>query len=195
MPQWDHSYEDLDGNTALATNGADFVTSKGILVCNSAGNSGVSGFPWNGAPADADNILSIGAVNGNGTRAEFSSIGPTVDGRIKPAVMAQGSGTIVARNTEGVGPGSGTSYSSPIIAGMSACLWQANPTMKVMEIQDAIKESASRADNPDNEYGWGIPDYMEAHAIMTNIENPINADKDISVKLWPNPVEFRTLIK
>lgn len=186
MPQWDHSYEDLDGNSAPSTIGADMVTSKGVLVCNSAGNSGDSGFPWNAAPADADNILSIGAVNGSGIRAEFSSIGPTVDGRIKPAVMAQGSGTIVARNTEGVGPGSGTSYSSPIIAGMSACLWQANPTMTVLEIQAAIKESASRADSPDNLYGWGIPDYMEAHTIMTDIEFPLE-NKEIHVKTFPNP--------
>jgi hypothetical protein len=186
MPQWDHSYEDLDGNSAPSTIGADIVTSKGVLVCNSAGNSGDSGFPWNAAPADADNILSIGAVNGSGIRAEFSSIGPTVDGRIKPAVMAQGSGTIVARNTEGVGPGSGTSYSSPIIAGMSACLWQANPTMTVLEIQAAIKESASRADSPDNLYGWGIPDYMEAHTIMTDIEFPLE-NKEIHVKTFPNP--------
>ncbi|PLW95914.1 MAG: serine protease [Marinilabiliales bacterium] len=186
MPQWDHSYEDLDGNSAPSTIGADMVTSKGVLVCNSAGNSGDSGFPWNAAPADADNILSIGAVNESGIRAEFSSIGPTVDGRIKPAVMAQGSGTIVARNTEGVGPGSGTSYSSPIIAGMSACLWQANPTMTVLEIQAAIKESASRADSPDNLYGWGIPDYMEAHTIMTDIEFPLE-NKEIHVKTFPNP--------
>jgi hypothetical protein len=187
LPQWDHSYEDLDGNTAPATKGADFATSKGILVCNSAGNSGNSSFPWNGAPADADSVFSIGAVDGNGNRASFSSIGPTTDGRIKPAVMAQGQGTIVARGYSGIQSGSGTSYSSPIIAGMSTCLWQANPSMKVMEIQEAIKESASRADNPNNQYGWGIPDYMEAHAIMTNIETPLESDENIKVKAWPNP--------
>ena len=200
LPQWDHSYEDLDGNTAVATRGADYAASKGILVCNSAGNSGSGSFPWNGAPADADSVFSIGAVDGNGTRASFSSIGPTVDGRIKPAVMAKGQGTTVARGTSTIETGSGTSYSSPIITGMTACLWQANPTMKVMEIQAAIKESASHADNPDNFYGWGIPDYMEAHTIMTNIENQIVNNKGLSVKLWPNPfnavlfIEFNSQI-
>ena len=187
LPQWNHSYEDLDGNTAPATKGADFAASKGILVCNSAGNSGDSSFPWNGAPADADSVFSIGAVDGNGYRALFSSIGPTTDGRIKPAVMAKGQGTTVARGYSGIETGSGTSYSSPIIAGMSTCLWQANPTMKVMEIQEAIKQSASRADEPDNEYGWGIPDYMEAHAIMTYVENQIGNAENVSVLAWPNP--------
>ncbi|MCB2209182.1 MAG: S8 family peptidase [Bacteroidetes bacterium] len=198
MSQWTHPYSDMDGNTAPATIGADLVTSKGILVCNSAGNSGSSSFPWNGAPADADSVFSIGAVDGNGYRASFSSIGPTADGRIKPAVMAKGQGTTVARGYSGIETGSGTSYSSPIIAGMSTCLWQANPTMKVMEIQEAIKQSASRADNPDNEYGWGIPDYMEAHAIMTSIENQMTENESVFVRTFPNPfsselsVEIRT---
>jgi hypothetical protein len=188
LPQWTHPYSEMDGNTAPATIGADLVTSKGVLVCNSAGNSGSSSFPWNDAPADADSVFSIGAVDGNGFRASFSSIGPTFDGRIKPAVMAKGQGTTVARGYSGIETGSGTSYSSPIIAGMSTCLWQANPTMTVMEIQAAIKESASRSDNPDNEYGWGIPDYMEAHTIMTNIETPLeNIEGIITVKTWPNP--------
>lgn len=195
LPQWNHSYEDLDGNTAVATRGADYAASKGILACNSAGNSGSSSFPWNGAPADADSVFSIGAVDGNGTRAYFSSIGPTVDGRIKPAVMAQGQGTTVARGTSTIETGSGTSYSSPIIAGMSTCLWQANPTMKVMEIQAAIKASASHADNPDNFYGWGIPDYMEAHTIMTNIENQIANNEDVSVITRPNPFNAMLFIE
>jgi len=190
MPQWDHSYEDLDGNTAVATLGADYVTSKGVLVCNSAGNSGSDSFPWNGAPADADSVFSIGAVDGNGTKASFSSIGPTVDGRIKPAVMAKGQGTTVAKGTSTIETGSGTSYSSPIITGMTACLWQANPTMKVMEIQAAIKASATHAENPDNFYGWGIPDYMEAHTIMTNVENQIRDNVGISIIIRPNP--FKT---
>jgi len=104
--------------------------------------------------------------------------------------MAQGQGTTIATGTSSVGTGSGTSYSSPIIAGMTACLWQANPTLKVMEIQAAIKESASRADFPDNYYGWGIPDYMEAHTIMTNVENQIRDNVGISIIIRPNP--FKT---
>jgi hypothetical protein len=189
LPQWNHTYEDLDGNTAPATKGADFAASKGILVCNSAGNSGSTV----GSPADADSVFTVGAVNANGIRASFSSIGPTVDGRIKPTIMAQGQGTTVAAGSSGYYAGDGTSFSSPIIAGMSACLWQANPNMKMMEIQEAIKQSASRAENPNNEYGWGIPDYMEAHTIMTNIENPLKDHENIYVKAWPNP--FKSELK
>ncbi|NOX85603.1 MAG: S8 family serine peptidase [Chlorobi bacterium] len=127
MPEWDHTYDDLDGNTAVSTIAADIAASKGILVCNSAGNSGGGSFPWNGAPADADSVISVGAVGYNNQRAGFSSIGPTVDGRIRPVVMALGANTVVAVGNDTVGTGSGTSFSSPIIAGMNACLWQANP--------------------------------------------------------------------
>ncbi len=187
LPQWDHSYEDLDGNTAVATRGADYATRKGILVCNSAGNSAGSEFPWNASPADADSVFSIGAVTYVGSWATFSSIGPTVDGRIKPAVVAMGQGTTVARGTSTVETGSGTSYSSPIITGMSTCLWQANPTMKVMEIQAAIKASASLAETPNDTLGWGIPDYMKAHTIMTEFENQIDKSNELDVNVWPNP--------
>lgn len=188
LPEWDHDYSDLDGNTAVSTRAADFATSKGMLICNSAGNSGEdSQFPWNGAPADADSVFSVGAVRDDNQRASFSSHGPTVDGRIKPAIMGLGQGTTVANGTvSGVTFGSGTSYSSPIIAGMSTCLWQANPDMTVMEVQAAIKQSGSYSQNPDNYMGWGIPDYEKANWIMTTVENETVLNEDI-VKVWPNP--------
>ena len=185
IPGWNHSYEDLDGNTAIATIGADIAASKGILVCNSAGNSAGSSFPWNASPADADSVLAIGAVDADGNWATFSSVGPTVDGRIKPAVVAMGQGTTVARDTSWVGTGSGTSFSSPIMTGMTACLWQANYNMKMMDIQAAIKASASNADTPNDTIGWGIPDFMEAHTIMTSIEH--QTDTEVDIRLWPNP--------
>lgn len=185
IPEWDHSYEDMDGNTAIATIGADLAASKGILVCNSAGNSAGSDFPWNASPADADSVLSIGAVDTDGNWATFSSVGPTADGRIKPAVVAMGQGTTVARGTSDIGTGNGTSFSSPIMTGMTACLWQANYNMKVMDIQAAIIASASNADTPNDTIGWGIPDFMEAHTIMTNVEH--QADAEVNVRLWPNP--------
>jgi hypothetical protein len=188
IPGWNHSYEDMDGNTAIATIGADIAASKGILVCNSAGNSAGSDFPWNASPADADSILSIGAVDTNGDWATFSSVGPTVDGRIKPAVVAMGQGTTVARDTSWVGTGSGTSFSSPIMTGMTACLWQANYNMKMMDIQAAIKASASNAETPNDTIGWGIPDFMEAHTIMTEIEHQSDTE-GLNVRLWPNPFD------
>jgi len=186
MPEWDYSYEDLDGNTAISSIGADIVVSKGILVVNSAGNSGNTEFPYNGAPADGDSVFSIGAVGADGLRAGFSSIGPTADGRIRPVVMAMGSGTTVAYGTESIGTGSGTSYSSPIIAGMSACLIQANPNIKVMQLQEAIKQSSSLSDDPNNYMGWGIPDYQLANSIMTTIET-LSGETNNLVTVSPNP--------
>jgi len=190
-PQWSYEYEDLDGNTAISTIGADIAVSKGILVCNSAGNSGDESFPWNGAPADGDSVISVGAVRSDNTRANFSSIGPTADGRIRPVIMALGVQATIAYGNDTVATGSGTSFSSPIIAGMSACLWQANPTMKVMEIYDAIKESGSRSSDPDNYMGYGIPDYALANSILTTVENKALNSHDL-IKVWPNP--FTTLL-
>ena len=187
IPEWDHTYEDLDGNTAVSTIGADMATSKGIFVCNSAGNSGGGDFPWNGAPADADSVFSIGAVDSTGNKAGFSSIGPTTDGRIKPAVVALGAGTYVAYGIDVVGKGNGTSYSSPIIAGMTACLIQANPTIPVMQIQKAIKQSGTQRFNPDNLIGWGIPNYELANSVMTTLENQMATHEDL-FRLWPNPL-------
>ncbi|MCF6170377.1 MAG: S8 family serine peptidase [Bacteroidales bacterium] len=187
MPQWSHPYSDMDGNTAIATIGADLAASKGILVHNSAGNSGGNAsWPWNGSPADGDSVFSIGAVDISGNRAGFSSIGPTYDGRIKPAVMALGAGTTVAYGIEGVGPGNGTSFSSPVMAGMSTCLWQAYPEKNNMEIQQAIKESASRYNNPDNLMGWGIPDFGEAWSILTTIEIKAGEGESL-LQVYPNP--------
>ena len=186
MPQWDHPYSDMDGNTAIATIGGDIAAGKGILVHNSAGNSGGGSWPWNGAPADGDSVFSIGAVDISDNRAGFSSIGPTFDGRIKPAVMALGAGATVAYGIINVGPANGTSFSSPIMAGMSTCLWQAYPEKNVMEIQQAIKESASQFNNPDNLMGWGIPNFESAGWILTTIERKLSEDESL-VHVYPNP--------
>ena len=186
IPAWTYSHEDLDGRTPFSTMGAVFAMRKGILVCNSAGNSGNSEFPWNGAPADADSILSVGAVDINDNKAGFSSIGPTGDGRIKPDVMAMGAATIVAYGTDTIGPGYGTSYASPIIAGISACLIQANPDTDLWTIRSSIKQSATNSGDPNNQIGWGIPDYELANSNMTTVEY-ISLESDILINAWPNP--------
>jgi len=185
MPEWSHGYEDMDGNTCIATIGADIAVSKGIFVCNSAGNSGADSFPWNGAPADGFDVFSVGALDADGQRAYFSSIGPTADGRIKPNVMAMGQGSTIAVGDEGVSSGSGTSFASPIFTGMVACLLQANPTMTVQQVQAAILESSSNADTPNNNIGWGTPDFELANALMTTVEQKYTTGS--IVKAWPNP--------
>ena len=187
LPQWDHDYEDMNGSTAVVTLGADIAESKGILVVNSAGNSGSNpSFPWIGAPADGFNVFSIGAVDEFGNRAGFSSVGPTSDGRTKPDIMAQGQNSAIADGGSGVTFGSGTSFSSPIMAGMSACLMQAFPDRAPSEVRNAIKQSGNNASSPDNQMGWGIPDFMEAYSVMTTIEIVAGSGDGIA-NVYPNP--------
>jgi hypothetical protein len=195
LPQWDHGYEDMDGNTNVVTIGADIAASKGILVVNSAGNSGSSWtFPYIGAPADGFNVFSIGAVDASGNRALFSSVGPTYDGRIKPDIMAMGQGTAVASGSSSFGTSSGTSFSSPIIAGMSTCLWQANPFYTNLEIKEAIKQSGDNVFAPNEYYGYGIPDYELANSVLTNLSSKLSNGTQL-LKLSPNPFTNAVNIK
>jgi len=167
-PAQNHTYQDMDGNTTPITNGADIAASKGMIVVNSAGNSGGSSWQYIGAPADGDSVFSIGAVTASGNYASFSSTGPTFDGRIKPNVVAQGSGsTIISAYSGNVTTGSGTSFSSPITAGMVACLWQAHQNKRNTQIMEAIEQSASLAGNPNYQLGYGIPDYFNAHTALS----------------------------
>lgn len=181
-----YRYKQLDGNTSWITRGADIAASKGILVVSSAGNSGAESWRHVGVPADGDSVLSIGAVNAINAYASFSSRGPTADGRIKPNVVAMGqdipvisaSGTISALN--------GTSFSSPVMAGMAACLWQAHPEAGAMQIFKAIEQSADQFDYPDELKGFGTPDMMLAHSILSK-NKAQTAHADSIVSLYPNP--------
>ena len=137
-------------------------------------------------PADGEHVLTIGAVGTDGERAYFSSIGPTYDGRIKPDVMAHGYGTTVASPGEGAYyDGSGTSYACPVLAGMATCLWQANKHMKAAEIRDAIRQSGNMS-TPDNYYGYGIPNFVEAlNALFLEEKSDFVINSLISI--YPNP--------
>ncbi len=180
-----HTYADMNGNTARVTIGADIAASKGILVVNSAGNSGGDSWRYIGAPADGDSVMAIGAVNGEGEYATFSSIGPTFDGRVKPNVVAVGKGTIFSNGSK-VFSGNGTSFSSPIIAGLAACLWQANPGLTNIQIKQSIEKSSSRYTNPDSLLGYGIPNFVVANMIASGIII-CNLDNEKQVNMFPNP--------
>ena len=184
-PTNNHTYEDMDGNTTVITIGADLAAKKGMLVINSAGNSGSEEWRYISAPADGDSVLTIGAVDANGLYASFSSTGPTYDGRIKPDVAAQGKNAIVAIVPSGIASGNGTSFSAPILSGAAACLWQANQSYSNMEIYNAIKQSGSRASNPNNLIGWGIPDFIIANSLLVGNIDKINYSQEISC--YPNP--------
>lgn len=184
-PIENHTYNDLDGNTAVITIGADLAAKKGMLVVNSAGNQGASQWKYISVPADGDSVLTVGAVDADGIYAYFSSIGPTSDGRIKPDVSAQGLNAIVAMIPSGIVQGSGTSFSSPIMCGAAACLWQANPTYSNIEVLNAIRQSANRASNPNNFIGAGIPDLLLAHSLLLGSPNQVAYEQDINC--YPNP--------
>lgn len=164
-----HTYEEMNGDVAICSIAADIASSKGILVVTSAGNEGNDPWHYISAPGDADSVLTIGAVTSSGNVSNFSSRGPSSDGRIKPDVMAQGSYVWVLGRRKGVTISSGTSFSGPIIAGAVACLWQANPQFSNMEIIDAVKKSSNRYSNPDEDYGYGIPNFAKADAYLKKL--------------------------
>jgi serine protease AprX len=159
-PYTSWTWADMDGNTTLITKAADRAVSLGIVVVNSAGNEG----PGDGihntlvAPSDGDSVIAAGAVTSAGARTSFSSVGPSADGRIKPDVMAMGSGVKVASstNTVGYGSASGTSFSCPLSAGVAALIRCANPNITPMQVRDAMRQTASNAASPNNLMGWGI---------------------------------------
>ena len=183
---WSHTYADMDGEHCRSSRGAAIAASKGILVVNSAGNSGND--PWNyiGAPADADSILTVGAVDEYGIYAYFSSNGPSYDLRVKPNVCAMGLGTFVANSTGGVQAGNGTSFSSPVMAGSATCLWQANPGMNNLQIINVLQQSADHYLNPDTLYGYGIPNLAAAHLILGG-KQIHNFDLESNINVSPNP--------
>ena len=188
MGQWDHPYEHYDGHTAPMTIGAEIAASRGMICMNAAGNDG-DGICTLGIPGDAEHILTVGAVDGNGNRAYFSSVGPTYDGRIKPDVMAMGEGTYVASGYGNWWPyynGDGTSFATPVLAGAVACLRQARPYASVQEICDAIRACSNRADNPDNQYGYGIPDFSQALEVL-QVEEPMGNTPAHIISVYPNP--------
>lgn len=161
-----HKYHELDGRTAINSRSASLAASRGLLVLNSAGNAGAG--PWKkiGFPADASDILTVGAVKTDSVNTVFSSVGNTADGRIKPDVMAlgQASQLLVANGT--VGKANGTSFSTPILCGAVACLVQAFPNRKPQEIIEAVRRAGDNSMHPDNIYGYGIPDMWKAYEIL-----------------------------
>lgn len=186
-----YSYQDRDGRKPISSRAATFAARVGMIVVASAGNGGNSSTdPYVSAPADADSILAVGAVNAEGRYVSFSSYGPTIDGRRKPEVMAKGAGVTVGSFTNIIGTANGTSFSSPVMAGMVAGLWQANPTLTNMEIIDLIKKSASLYHNPDNKMGYGIPCFFKAQLLAMGRSQVVINDGVII----PNPVTHEKLM-
>ena len=155
-------YYELDGKTHLISRSASMAANKGMVCCQSAGNSAFyDAWKLIGAPADADNILTVGAVNSKRVNTLFSSIGNSYDGRIKPDVCAQGEDCTVIDRDGTLTTADGTSFSSPIMCGSVACFWQANPKLTAKQVISAVRALGDNAEHPDNVFGWGIPDYSK----------------------------------
>ncbi|TAH02217.1 MAG: T9SS C-terminal target domain-containing protein [Sphingobacteriales bacterium] len=192
-PSQSHTYADMNGDKTVVTRGADLAAQKGMIVCNSAGNSGNDTWKYIIAPSDGDSVLAVGAVNKDSIPGSFSSYGPSADGRVKPDVASVGVGTWVINSAGSVASGSGTSFSNPNIAGLIACLWQAFPEFSNMEILDAVKRSSHKYANPDTRMGYGIPDMQKAYdMLLLKRQERIIANN--WVKAYPNPMVSYTNI-
>lgn len=160
--------QDLNGHTAFISYEASMLAGKGIVLCNSAGNSGMGQWKKIGVPADAPDIITVGAIDRDKRLASFSSIGPSQDGRIKPDIMAQGAPAALISGRGTLVHDMGTSFSTPIVSGLVACLWQALPNKNAREIIQLVRESASQYNEPTNIFGYGIPDFWKAYTSHQN---------------------------
>ena len=183
---YSYQYSDLDGQTAIGSRGANHGYDKGLINVTSAGNSGFD-FGYVGSPADAPGAFTVGAVDEDENYVNFSSFGPTSDGRVKPDVMAQGLFSAIVDQYGSVSQSSGTSFSSPIMAGAVASLWQSFPNYKNEVIMQAIRESASLYTSPTDHMGYGIPYFGDAlnRLIQLDVEDQM---KETLFALYPNPV-------
>ncbi len=191
--RYNYSYSDMDGKTAFISRGASVGVTRGMIIVNAAGNEGNDAWKYINPPADVAGVFTVGAVNATRTIASFSSYGPTSDGRVKPDVLAQGQNVYVIKHTTGDPVTSnGTSFSSPIMAGVVACFWQAFPNLTNLQIMQRIRESADRYNSPTAQHGYGIPNFENAYNTVLSVDdqNFLN-----TTTVYPNPVTNRLTIK
>ena len=184
FPQSDVSYVDMDGVNSIASRCATILGQKGVIVCVAAGNDGNGEFYHVNRPGDAFDILCVGACTSDSVIAGFSSRGPSYDGRVKPDITSQGVETACIYPDDALAFANGTSLATPVAAGMCACLWQAMPQYSSTEMMQMIRESGHLYDNPNPEYGYGIPNFYQVYASHVGIHdyNPLQ------ISVYPNPV-------
>lgn len=188
-----HTFANLNGKTAPMSIAANLAARKGLLVLNAAGNGNGSGWPKISIPADADSIITVGAIDSLSNVTSFSSLGPTADGRLKPDLVARGGNSWVsaANSTGNCFQGNGTSFATPILAGAVTCFWQAHPAFNSYKVLDTLRKTASNFAAPNNSRGWGTPN-MCALAITTVFKNNSMNGSLFDFIVSPNP--FNSLI-
>ena len=187
FPQGNLTYGQCDGVSNVASLNASIASHKGIVTCVSAGNDGSTDWHYLSVPSDAVDALCVGAVDIDTLVAPFSSRGPSADNRVKPDVVAVGWGTYTVDDNGGFAYGNGTSFSCPLLAGMAACLWQSLPQTSALDIIRIIRKSGHQYSGPDDEMGYGVPDFYQAYLNNKDVENIKINGKSFSLSLFPNP--------
>ncbi|WP_305005198.1 S8 family serine peptidase [Hymenobacter aranciens] len=188
-PSTSYVYADMNGHTAISTRAATMAARVGMLVVSAAGNEGNSAWRYITAPADADSIMTVGAVDSMGRRASFSSYGPTADGRVKPTLVSMGLNSAVLSPAGNVVRGSGTSFACPILAGMIAGVWQANPTLTAQQIIQALSSTSSQPGTPNSSLGYGLPNFTGANTFAKTLKPPTPEPGDTPFAVYPNPTD------
>ncbi len=164
--EMNYTHADLDGKTLRASISANIATKKGMLVFVAAGNDGANAWHKIASPADAEGIITVGAVKSDSTMAYFSSFGYSADGRVKPELCARGEGTILLNNAGNVSSGNGTSFATPLLAGLGACYLQAfkekNISFQLSDLRNNLYRSAHLYSAPTEHTGYGIANFEKA---------------------------------
>jgi serine protease AprX len=185
FPPGCYSYADMNGTTSMASRAATILGQKGVVVCVSAGNQGGDEWHYISLPADAFDILTVGAVDSVGNVAYFSSRGPSSDGRVKPDIVSVGVNTACVWDTGMLGTANGTSLSGPVAAGLCACLWQALPEKTASELMQIVRESSSCYSQPNDSLGYGIPDFYAAY--VRNATAVRDVPNTLPLQVYPVP--------
>ena len=186
-PAMNHTYEEMNGKTTRVSRGANIAASRGMLVFVSAGNEGNKSWKYISAPSDGENVVGVGAMNKDTIPASFSSYGPAFGGHTKPNVSAIGWSTYMQLSNGTLGYANGTSFSSPVMAGMAACFWQCARHLPAAEIKKTIEKVSHLYAKPHPQLGFGVPDFEKAWHYYFPM-GIANLEKSVDWVVYPNPV-------